>query len=149
MTTIACGNRIMVSDSLYTLGDTNWKQKTRKVRKIYGHLVGCAGETDKIELFFRWFKQSFDSVQIGPPEFPKLGENFVALVMRPDGSIYRQWDNEVQNDEEGSFAAIGSGWQFALGAMEAGADPITAVSIAIDYDIYSGGELQIVRLEDE
>lgn len=44
------------------------------------------------------------------------------------------------------FFTIGSGAQYAYGALAAGATPEEAVKIAIEADIYSGGDLQILEL---
>lgn len=40
------------------------------------------------------------------------------------------------------FDSIGSGSSYALGAMKAGADPATAVSIASQFDAFTGGKVQ-------
>lgn len=41
---------------------------------------------------------------------------------------------------------IGSGARYAYGALAAGATPEEVVKIAIEADIYSGGDLQILEL---
>ena len=41
-----------------------------------------------------------------------------------------------------SYTIIGSGHQYATGALEVGSDPDNALEVAKKYDIYSGGETQ-------
>jgi ATP-dependent protease HslVU (ClpYQ) peptidase subunit len=53
-------------------------------------------------------------------------------------------DFTVLRDENGFYGA-GSGGNYAVGALEAGADIETAVEIAMKYDINSGGVVQIVH----
>lgn len=53
-------------------------------------------------------------------------------------------DFTVLRDENGFYGA-GSGGNYAVGALEAGADIQTAVEIAMKYDINSGGVVQIVH----
>jgi ATP-dependent protease HslVU (ClpYQ) peptidase subunit len=52
-------------------------------------------------------------------------------------------DFTVLRDEQGFYGA-GSGGNYAVGALEAGADIETAVEIAMKYDINSGGVVQVV-----
>jgi ATP-dependent protease HslVU (ClpYQ) peptidase subunit len=52
-------------------------------------------------------------------------------------------DFTVLRDEQGFYGA-GSGGNYAVGALEAGADIRTAVEIAMKYDINSGGVVQVV-----
>ena len=48
---------------------------------------------------------------------------------------------------EGQHMAIGSGANFALGAMDAGAEVKEAIQIACQRDLYSGGEIDVIDLD--
>ena len=49
--------------------------------------------------------------------------------------------------ERGPYFAMGSGRDFALGAMAAGASAEEAVRAAIAHDVYSGGEVVTLRIQ--
>lgn len=59
--------------------------------------------------------------------------------------FYLSGDGCVVSDETGVYA-VGSGSEFALGAVEAGASPRQAVKIATHLDLYSGGEVQTLEV---
>jgi hypothetical protein len=68
------------------------------------------------------------------------------LVVYPTGRVF-YWDGSPTFVEmHGPFFAAGSGQDFALGAMAAGADARRAVEIAIQFDTQSGGRVDIRRL---
>ena len=48
----------------------------------------------------------------------------------------------------GNPRAIGSGWQFALTAMDMGADARTAVKMAMKRDMGTGGRIRVHRVAD-
>ena len=62
---------------------------------------------------------------------------FSLLVVRPDGSALFMIGYGLPSYVNAPFYAIGSGPEYALGAMETGADAVAAVRIACKYDVYS------------
>lgn len=76
-------------------------------------------------------------------------DSFTALMIRPNGEVFYANDNlEWTGPLTGRFIAIGSGEQFALGALQMGATAVQAVEAAIALDPWSAGEITILRRED-
>lgn len=158
MTSIAVKDGIMVSDGRVTLGDTVIKDDMVKVFWVNNHLVGGAGRARSISTFVHWLQKQTDymivSNEVGDlvdlvPPVLEDDEGFSALVLTPtkqvllyDGNIPIDLGNDV-------CTSIGSGSVYCLAAMDAGASAEDAVKIAMKRDVYSGGEITIVQLEDE
>ncbi|AVZ45396.1 hypothetical protein [Escherichia phage vB_EcoM-Ro121c4YLVW] len=87
----------------------------------------------------------------------KEDEEFIALVVHPDGRIFLHEGNNPTRaypiDEE--YYAVGSGSDFALAALDAGATPEQAMEVAKKRDAFSGGETfieeqdEIIELTDD
>lgn len=158
MTSIAVKDGIMVSDGRVTLGDTVIKDNMVKVFWVNNHLVGGAGRARSISTFVHWLQKQTDytivSNEVGDlvdlvPPVLEDDEGFSALVLTPtkqvllyDGNIPIDLGNDV-------YTSIGSGSVYCLAAMDAGASAEDAVKIAMKRDVYSGGEITVVQLEDE
>jgi len=158
MTSIAVKDGIMVSDGRVTLGDTVIKDDMVKVFWVNNHLVGGAGRARSISTFVHWLQKQTDytivSNEVGDlvdlvPPVLEDDEGFSALVLTPtkqvllyDGNIPIDLGNDV-------YTSIGSGSVYCLAAMDAGASAEDAVKIAMKRDVYSGGEITVVQLEEE
>lgn len=127
----------MVADSRVT-GGVHFKSK--KIFQIDGKLIGIAGTMTHALKFVEW-------VTHGTPMnfvYDKEACSFDALVM--DGGFLIHYDNELAPivvDEP--YYAIGSGAEYALGAMDAGASPQRAVELAILRDECSGPPVVTVK----
>ena len=158
MTSIAVKDGIMVSDGRVTLGDTVIKDDMVKVFWVNNHLVGGAGRARSISTFVHWLQKQTDytivSNEVGDlvdlvPPVLEDDEGFSALVLTPtkqvllyDGNIPIDLGNDV-------YTSIGSGSVYCLAAMDAGSSAEDAVKIAMKRDVYSGGEITVVQLEEE
>jgi ATP-dependent protease HslVU (ClpYQ) peptidase subunit len=140
MTTIATDGKSMAGDGLVTGTEAICSKSFRKVRRLPdGRLVGVAGSAFQIEPFFAWLESG------GEP--PKLADdNFEALVLRPDGTCLC-YDSECRSITEDLPTAIGSGRNFAIGALDAGLTAESAVQIACARDCRSGGLITVIHLE--
>lgn len=158
MTTIAVRAGKMVSDGQVSFGDRIDQMSLKKVRKINGCLVGGAGRLSSILQFFSWFEVWSDA-QLVQGEAPHVqvfipegldDEDFTGLVVFTDGVVFMyeggKRSYELVNSE---YYAIGSGADFALSAMDAGATAEEAVKVAIKRDVFSGGEIFIEELDEE
>lgn len=143
----------MVSDGLATAGDTIISRNTKKVFNINGYLVGGAGSLTEINNFVSWFTEYTNAevandkdhtLSINYPE-PYDNSNFLALVLTPEGSLH-YYEGGINNFEIANPFAIGSGANYAIAAMKAGADITTAMEVAIDMDCFTGGEVYLVEL---
>ena len=158
MTTIAVKDGIMVGDGRCSLGSTVIKDDMVKVFWINNHLMGGAGRTRSISTFAQWLQKHTDytivNQEVGDlvdliPPVLQDDEEFTALVLTPDKQVLMYDGNVALNLGQDVPASIGSGSVFALAAMDAGSSAEDAVKIAMKRDVYSGGEITVVQLEDE
>lgn len=158
MTTIAVKDGIMVGDGRCSLGSTVIKDDMVKVFWINNHLMGGAGRARSISTFAQWLQKHTDytivNQEVGDlvdliPPVLQDDEEFTALVLTPDKQVLMYDGNVALNLGHDVPASIGSGSVFSLAAMDAGASAEDAVKIAMKRDVYSGGEITVVQLEDE
>lgn len=158
MTTIIATKTKILSDGKTTVGNRVDDYDFKKVRKIGDYLVGGAGRLTSILTFFAWFEQNLQC-QAAQEAIPGLmiqsdpdkdDEDFVALVVHPDGKIFIHEGADPRRafpiDRE--YTAVGSGADFALAAMDAGATPEQAMEVAKMRDAFSGGET-FIEEQDE
>lgn len=110
--------------------------QTRKVWRVGDSLVGCAGAYEECLEFVAWFAAGEDH-----NSRPSNMDNFDAIVIDADGNCYN-YGSRLLPMPVGKPNAIGSGAQFAMGAMLAGASADKAVKIAIKLDSYTGGRVR-------
>ena len=134
MTTIATDGRSMAGDGLLTCHGTIHGYAFLKVRLLSdGRIMGYCGNAYALEQWVDWVEDSEGK------ELPAGDADSIEfLVLDTDGTClcyngYGQW--YPQNLP----AAIGSGANFALAAMRAGADPTEAVDIAAHLCTKTGG----------
>lgn len=145
MTTIVYRDGVMAADSRAWSGGHSPIGMKNKVHRLEdGTLVGCASSIPgAAEAAVQWYRAGADPKGEPPREFN-------LLVVRPDGSAYLADDNPyLSGPLHAPYFAIGSGRQFALGALAMGADAVEAVSIGIQLDTCSGGPITVMRHEEE
>jgi ATP-dependent HslUV protease subunit HslV len=139
MTTIATDGKSMAGDGLANAHGTIVDRSYVKVwRTPGGALIGCAGIRADALAFFAW-KCGGDR--------PKIKKSFEALVLLPSGSLTYCCETDLDGCESEAPTAIGSGMDFAFGAMDAGASPERAVEIAGQRNPYTGGTITVLHLE--
>lgn len=127
----------MVADTLQHGIYIDQYPATKITRGPAGELIGLAGSLAKSEYFKAWYLAARD-----PATWPELlrdkEDKIEALVLAADGSgsitYYCDYPYGVQ---VGTVAAIGTGQEFAMGAMLAGKSAPEAVKIACQLDIRS------------
>lgn len=136
MTTIATDGKSMAGDSQTSNGAVfGYAPKVFKAPD--GRIFGACGDTAQCMKFRRWMLEGGDA--------PEFKENFEALILYPDGSVF--WFDEDRELVPAMIpCAIGSGGEFAIGAMEAGASPKQAVEVSIKRDTRTGGEVTEITL---
>lgn len=158
MTTIAVKDGIMVGDGRCSLGSTVIKDDMVKVFWINNHLMGGAGRARSISTFAQWLQKHTDytivNQEVGDlvdliPPVLQDDEEFTAIVLTPDKQVLMYDGNVALNLGHDVPASIGSGSVFAIAAMDASASAEDAVKIAMKRDVYSGGEITVVQLEEE
>lgn len=139
MTTIAYSGGVLASDSRLTYESAVTTDKCKKIYRLAdGALFGASGSNEAGLMVLK-------ALQKDTP-LPKLEGDFAGILIRPNGRVYysdgRLWDHWPEK-----CIAIGSGGPYALAAMHAGADAVTAVKAGIAVDIYSGGRVQKLELK--
>lgn len=139
MTTIAACRirRVMVSDSQWSDGQRCGG--ARKVHRIGGALIGLAGDFATIQL---WLQRMRDgTLERGDGDLHEVD----ALRLCDSGLTHWNSTDGWTPITEKRWA-IGSGSDYAIGALMAGATPLKAVRIAITHDAGSGGQARTYRL---
>lgn len=158
MTTITYRDRKIASDGQVSFGDRIEQYNLKKVRKINGCLVGGAGRLASVLQFFTWFQEWSDAQQVqGDAPHVKVfvpegidDEDFNGLVVFADEVVFFYEGGKKSYELTGqNYFAIGSGADFALAAMDAGASADEAIAVAINRDVYSGGEIFTEELDAE
>jgi ATP-dependent protease HslVU (ClpYQ) peptidase subunit len=144
VTVIATDGRTMAGDGLSKdRGGLICNDKVQKVRRLKDRrIMGVAGNPFDIDALEEWLNNGGD--------FPTLqnDEEFDLLVLELDGRVF-SYAKHGRRSEELVPIAIGSGTDLAVGAMEAGASPEEAVSIACRRHTECGGEITVGALADE
>ena len=158
MTTIATKDGLMCSEGRMSLGATIIKDDTVKVFNINNHLVGVCGAARAISTFVGWLQKHTDyrmvSEQVGDlvdliPPVLEQSEDYTALVVTPDKQVLLYEGGVPIDMGYDVHMAIGSGGDFALSAMDSGLSAEEAVKVAMKRDVYSGGTITVVSLEEE
>ena len=153
MTTVAANKTTIASDLQFTYGQTRFKGKTKIfefpkekaqfVLKTDRAYAGVSGNADQIASLVEWLHDGEPHSKV-----PKL-RNLELLVLTGDGRLYlgKGLSAFLQVDEP--FWAIGSGMDFAIGAMRQGATPLEAVKVAAKSDVNTGLGFQEFKLKEK
>jgi ATP-dependent protease HslVU (ClpYQ), peptidase subunit len=157
VTTIAFKDGIMAADSRCTDECGSFFTKTRKIDRLAsGALLGKAGDTDAREVVALLSRATYRKLP-SRRELAETRTEFNGILAFPNGRVFyvgiekagdgdASWTGEVIEVEE-RMCAVGSGYQFALGAMAGGKTAKQAVEIACRYDSYSQAPVRIVPLK--
>lgn len=135
MTTIVYRNGVMACDSRAYGGDKVPIGAKCKIERLEdGTLIGASStEVGGPEAIRRWYKDGCPD----KPDYP-LPEKFTLLVAKLNGEIFTAASSYMLSGPlMGEYFAIGSGEEYALGAMAHGAGPETAVKLACELDVWS------------
>lgn len=141
MTTVAYRNGVMAADSQAT---SSFKQKCQKIHKVGDSIFGVCGSLSSAYLFLEWIKhdrRDWVESERAPPSPLTDDDNFDAIELCEEGLFL--WDGKLtRRPVDIEFYAIGSGSDFAMGAMAMGADAVQAVKVANTLDPYTGGAIK-------
>ena len=143
MTTIAYRDGVLAADTAMARGGTLYPGSiTKIVRASNGCLAGAAGTAGYNGAFLRWALAGME----GDPPTAKQDDRDcdTGIIFRPDGSVVLYEPTGWFETHPGVYA-IGSGREFALGAMRAGADAEQAVMAAAAHDPYTGVPVTVLR----
>lgn len=138
MTTIAYKGGVIAFDSYISQGETVTDYNYNKCRTEKGVKFVFAGPTcDYQKIVDGYFGGDIDEC------------NATAVIV-DSGRVYQAaWgvNDGFWVDELDKPSAVGSGWHFALGAMDAGSNAVEAVKIACNRDVYSGGKVRKISVK--
>ena len=134
MTTICTDGLSMAADSRGTTGDIVTSSKAKKLHRLPdGSIIGSAGVTKDC-------LRAIDAIADGK----EYDGDYTLLRLMPDGKVLK-YECCTYGMESELPATIGTGREVALGAMLAGANPKRAVTIAASCDVYTGGDVSVLR----
>ena len=136
MTCIAYRDGIIAADSMAVIDNYVKLSDDIKVAKRKGHLFGMSGnDCPKMEEFTKWFFSE------NKEKHPMKTFKFEIIVITPAG-IIQQWDQRGRYETLNlPFYSVGSGKEYAIGAMEVGATAEQAVLAAIKWCPTVGGKV--------
>lgn len=140
MTTIAYKDGILAYDSRRTIGDMISTDTANKLVVKGGAEFVMAGATADIPLLIDWALGEQLSGSVDACGLMVQGKSLYMLgFSKAEGPFKAKVDmNNVY--------AMGSGLEYAIGAMDMGADAIQAVKIACGRDLYSGGKVRHIKV---
>jgi ATP-dependent HslUV protease subunit HslV len=134
----------MASDGYISAGDVLVESNYRKVHKLNdGRIVGFAGNGYNWEPVIDYFNSAEKK-----KKWPHITGSSSILLLELDGRCVL-YDSDGRAFERSIPVAIGSGWQFALGAMDVGASVEDAIKVASKRDLATGGTIFIEELSSD
>lgn len=138
MSTIAWDGETLAADRKVVVGTIN-DCETRKIAAgPDGAIAGGSGNLFSVAAFLRWVEAGRQGAR------PSLSERDLCLVINSDGALDLH-DEKGWARVEARFYAMGSGAEFALSAMNAGASAEDAVRAAARFDAYTGSKIDSLR----
>jgi ATP-dependent protease HslVU (ClpYQ) peptidase subunit len=133
----------MGSDGQISSGDTIIETSCVKVFKLEdGSIVGFAGNTYNWGEVLKYLKSKNKN-----KKWPMIDGHFDALRLYTNGRIV-MYDKDGRTFERTAPVCLGSGWKFALAALDAELPLNKAIEIACKRDAFSSGQITILSLED-
>lgn len=142
MTVIAYKDGIIACDSMVEKNDC-YVGNVKKIYEIDNFFVGCVGNLNFVQEFIKFLQsKNFND------EFLKKETSFEALVIdKITGKVNVYTNSLYPAVFDSETAAIGSGCEFALGAMHNGASAVEAVDAAKAFCITCGGKTHSIRIK--
>lgn len=151
MTIVAWDGKTFAADKQSTIGGL--KRKLSKIHKLdNGHLVAATGTTVDCIEYVKWYKKVCAATEDERVFFPTWTGNDKPwlMVVTPWKGIYLYTGCDTYIDySENDIFAVGSGSEYAMGAMRAGATAKEAVLIASEFDTHCGMGVDSIELEVE
>ncbi len=138
MTCIAWKKGVVAADSRCTWEDGKYELSDKLFRVPKGvhkgHIVGTTGADSPGMVFFDWY---CDPKKENKPVLKFEDEAFTCVIFTPDG-VFTADDHCRLLPVHEPYGAMGSGADFAIGAMDKGASAIDAVRIACRHNAFCG-----------
>jgi hypothetical protein len=143
LTTIAVKGGIVAADSLTTFGSERSLRFTKKLFVGKHAVYAVTGIGGLLEVLADWHESGAD-----PRNLPVIGSNekWTLLVAHRDGATYLYHVDAPYPQPVNTPFGLGSGGDYALGAMDHGASADEAVAIACRRDTASALPVQSVNI---
>jgi hypothetical protein len=145
MTTIVFRDGYLAADSRAYSGDREPMGLKSKLFDLPdGGAVGIStSHVGFSERFAKWLRDGADE-----KDFPFSGEpSLTALMINGAGEVFYFKDSPYPTGPlKAAFFAIGTGSDYAMGAMEQGASAIDAIHVAKKLDVWTGGDVLVKDL---
>lgn len=144
MTTIAYRNGVLVADTVMTKGSALIGQVVKIRRNDKGHLAGASGSASYNGEFLKWF----ESGEMGEPPEPIEKDDAMdrGLIFRNNGQV-ELYEPGGMFKVKIDYFAVGSGCDFAIGAMHAGASAEEAVRASCEHDPNTREPITVLRAD--
>lgn len=142
MTTIAIKDGVIAADTRMT-GGFGLKRSTHKIHDCGAYYFGGAGDVDSIALIAEWLAGG-----ALPSARPRLedGGCHGFVVMKGTGHVYVvEGKAPTLCEVTDPYHATGTGRDFAIAAMSLGQSAADAVRFAMQFDVFTGGEIDEVK----
>lgn len=136
MTTIVTDGYSMAGDGRVGWGNNNIYDKAVKIRRIGNQIIGCSGSADKAIEYLKWCEKGRDREDMPTG----MNDECTALHLTKSG-VFISNGPFFNLKRVNRIIGIGSGAEFAVGAVMAGATPRQAVKIASKIDSGTGGKI--------
>ena len=151
MTTIVLdSNLVMAGDSRMALGNHHVGDYAEKVFRIQDWTVGVAGAYSECLAFLDMIEEQIERARVQETTFLPIPEsvvedmeNFSAIVVNPAGDVF-VFETSRFSVPTQAPVCIGSGSDYAYGALAMGATAEQAVQVASQYDLYTGGGIKVI-----
>lgn len=145
MTTIAYHLGILAADTLSTKGGIKVSLEVQKIYRIGKYRVAISGELSPALEMFQTLKKMLKKETYEFKNTEPMQENFTIMCVKDGENFVRIFISAAGFwEKDGIPFAMGSGANFALGAMHFGATAEEAVRIASTLDIYTGDRIQVL-----
>jgi hypothetical protein len=144
MTIIAWDSRYVMADSMAT----NASKRVANAEKLVvrnSTVYGLTGAAALFEPMIAWHIAGADPATV--PKGRDADDDATLFVFSTERAAFYKTELPFAEDFRSSPMAWGIGSEFAIGALDAGADLKTAVEIAIKRSVWLGGPVQIIDLE--
>ena len=145
MSVVVYHKGVMAADSRAYSGSAHPAGNKLKIHRLKdGSIVGItSNQVGMPEAFVEWLNNGGSRDDLMPAS-PSLS----AIVVSPSGDIALYDDGYTPSRVWGDTFTIGSGRKYALGAIAMGADAKRAVEVAIEHDLWCGGPITSLALND-
>lgn len=147
MSVIAYRDGVLAADTATTFGAYLIRRDLPKIVEQDGRLAAAAGDAAYCARFLEWFRSGakpWDAPK--QTEYPGYDGPDEAFIVERDKSLTIFGTRGCFPANGSRYHAIGSGAQFAMGAMHYGASAVEAVRAGMELDANSGGDITVLRL---